>query len=74
MNTDTKTELDALRTFFQKLVYKKAEATGEVTENKIANKITKPKPMSDINLRSIEEIVIPSKKREEILSEWRQIL
>ena len=74
MNTDTKTELDALRNFFQKLVYKKVEAAGEVTGNKIANIITKPKPMSDINLRSIEEIVIPSKKREEILNEWRQIL
>ena len=34
MNTDTKTGLDALRTFFQKLVHKKAEAAGEVTGNK----------------------------------------
>ena len=45
LNTYTKTGLDALKTFFQKLVHKTAEPAGEVTGNKIPNKITKPKPM-----------------------------
>ena len=35
----------------------------------------KPKPISDMNLRNVEEIVIPPEQpREEILNELRQVL
>ena len=61
--------LDALKTVFWKVVHKAAEATGEFIGNKIANKNVKTKPVIDENLRNIEEIFIPSEKREEILNE-----
>ena len=34
----------------------------------------KPKPVSDANLGSVEEIIIPPDKRQEILEELRQVL
>ena len=34
----------------------------------------KPKPVSDENLRDVEETVIPPEKREEMLNELRQVL
>ena len=37
--------------------------TGEFIGNKIADKIVKPKPVSDENLRDAEEIIIPSEKK-----------
>ena len=36
---------------FQKVVHKAAAGTGEFIGNKIPNKIVKPKPVSDENLR-----------------------
>ena len=34
----------------------------------------KPKPVPDENSRNVEEIVIPTKKREEMLNKSRQVL
>ena len=44
LDTATKTELDALKTTSKKLFHKTADATGDFTGKKIADKITKPKP------------------------------
>ena len=41
-------------------------------ENKIADKIVKQKPMSDLNSRKFECITIPPEKIQEILNELRQ--
>ena len=43
LDTATKTGLDVLKTTSKKVVHKRAEATGELIENKIADKIGKPK-------------------------------
>ena len=42
LDTATKTGVDALKTASEKVVHKAAEATGEFTGNKIADKIKKP--------------------------------
>ena len=56
MGTATKTGLDALKTDSKKVVYKAAEATDEFIGNKIRDE---PEPVSDANLRNVEEINIP---------------
>ena len=61
---------DALTTAYRKVVNKKGEAVGEFSENKITNKIVKPKSMSDENSRD----VILLENSEEMLSELRQVL
>ena len=66
LDTATKTGLDATKTAFKKVVHKTAEATGVLIGNKIAEKIVKPKPVPDLNSRNVEEIVIPTEKREEV--------
>ena len=66
--------LDALETVSKKVVEKAAEATGEFVWNKIADKIVKIKHVIDENSRNIAEIIVPPEKREEILSESRQLL
>ena len=45
-----------------KKVYKTAEATEELTGQKMAQKIVKPKPVLDVNSRNFKEIVIHQKK------------
>ena len=47
----------------KKVVYKTSEATEELIENRIAEKIVRPTPVPEINLRRFEDIVIPSEKR-----------
>ena len=63
MDTVTKTGLDPAKTASKKLVHKTAEATGELKGNKIAEKIVNPTPVSDANLRNVEEIFIPQDKK-----------
>ena len=53
---------------------KKAEATGELIGNKIAEKVVKPKAVPTKNSRNVEEIVIQPEKRQEILHKLRQVL
>ena len=66
MNTAAKTGLKAAKTASKKGTHKTAEATGELRGYKIAEKIVKPKPVSDENSRNVEEIVIPPEKRQDI--------
>ena len=40
MDTATKTRIDALKTASKRMVQKTAEATGDLIENKVADKIT----------------------------------
>ena len=49
LGTATKTGLDALKTASKKVVCKAAEATG----NKITDRIVKPKPVPDENVRNV---------------------
>ena len=62
MDTPAKTKLDALKTVLEKVGYKADEARSEFVGNKIADKIVKPKPVPNNNLRNIEEIIIPPEK------------
>ena len=73
LDTATKRELDALKTASKKVAHKAAAATGEFIGNKIRVKIVKVKPMSDVNSRNVEEIIILPEKREEMLNELRQV-
>ena len=62
LNIAGKTGLGVLKITSKKLVQKTAEATGQFIGNKIAGKIGKAKLISEINLRNIEETVIPPEK------------
>ena len=74
LHTARKTELHAVKSDFKKVIYKTTEATGELIGNKISEKIGKPKPVPSENSRNIEEFVIPTQKRQEILNKLRQTL
>ena len=45
LDTATKTRLDVVKTTFRKVVHKTTETTGELIENKIVEKVVKPKPI-----------------------------
>ena len=68
------TGLDALKTASKRVVQKAAEGIGESIGNKVTDRIVKPKHVIDENPRNVEEIIIPTEKREEILNELRQLL
>ena len=74
LDTAIKAGLDAAKTASKKVIHNAAEVTGKFIGNKLAEKVVKPKPWPDINSWDVEETVIPPEKREEILSELRQIL
>ena len=72
MDTATKTGMDATKTASERVVQSTAEATGDLIGNKIADKITsigKPKDKEKPN--EIEEIYIPSEKRQQIIDDLR---
>ena len=56
------------------MVNKAAEAKVESLGNKIANKIVKPKHVTDENLKIVEKITVPPEKRKEILHQLRQVI
>ena len=58
IGTATKTGLDAAKT---------AEATSELIGNKVADKLVKPKPISDAKSSDVEEIVLSPEKRQKIV-------
>ena len=66
MDTATKTGIDATKIAWKRLVQKTAEATGDLIGNKIADKIT-----SICKPKEIEEIYIPSEKRQQIIDDLR---
>ena len=68
MNTATKTGTDTAKTGSKRVIQKNAEATGDLIENKIADKITsagrtKNKGKED-KTNKIEDIYIPLEKRQ----------
>ena len=66
--------LDSLKTASRKVIDKTAEGTSEFIGNKFADQIVKPKHLIDENSWNVEEIIIPTEKREEILNKLRQLL
>ena len=72
MDTATKTGIDAAKTVSKRVNQKTAGATGDLIGNKIADKITlvgnsKEKEKT----KKVEEIYIPSKKRQEIIDDLK---
>ena len=74
LDTATEIGIDALKTATKKVTPKAAEAAGELIGKNMVDKIVKPKPVPNMNLRNVGEIVIPPEKREEILNKLRQLL
>ena len=73
MDTATKTGMDAVKITSKRVIQKTAEATGDLIENKIADKITsigksKEKPKTK---EKPEEIYIPPEKRQQIIDNLR---
>ena len=64
------TGLDALKTAFKKVVHK----TSEVLGYQIADPVTKLNSDKTVKQESVEEIIIPTEERDEILSKLRQVL
>ena len=77
MDTATKAGINPSKN----VVHKAAKATGEFLRNISAdavaksydNKIVTAKPIIDKNLTNIEEIIISSEKREEILNGLKKV-
>ena len=72
MDTATKTGIDAAKTDFKRVVQKTAETTGDLIENKIADKITslgKTKGKEKKDER--QEIYIPPEKRQQTIDDLR---
>ena len=68
--------LDALKSASKTVVHKAVEATGELLGNKIectVAKSNKDKIVKYENPRNVEKVIIPPEKREEILTELRQV-
>ena len=65
MDTATKTGMDATKTASKRVVQKTAEATGDLNENKIADKITSVGKSKE--KEKTEEIYIPPEKRQQII-------
>ena len=71
MDAATKTRIDA-KTASKRVVQKTAEATGDLIGNKIADKITSAgKSKEDDKTKKVEEIHIPTEKRQQIIDEVR---
>ena len=79
MDTATKTGINAAKFASKRVVQRIAEATGDLIENKIADKITsvgklknkqKEKEKKD-ETNEVEEIYIPPKKRQQIIDDLR---
>ena len=51
LDTDTKAGLGPRKTASNKVIQKTAEAIRELIRNNIAERIVKPKPLSDVNSR-----------------------
>ena len=72
MDTATKTGIDAAKTASKREVQKTAKATGDLTGNKIADKITSiGKPKEKEKTKEIEEIYISPEKRQQIIDHLR---
>ena len=70
MDTATKTGIDAAKTATKRVVQKSAEATGDLTGNKIADKITSVGKSKEKGNKT-EEIYIPPEKRQQIIDDLK---
>ena len=77
MDTEKKQETNFTKTAGKKIVQKSEEATGGLIENKIADKITSigksKKQRNENETNEVEEIYIPSEKRQQINDDLRLI-
>ena len=74
MDTATKTGIVAAKSASKRVVKKTAEATGDLIENKIADKVTsigKPKEKEKEKTNKTKEIYIPPEERQEIIDKLR---
>ena len=72
MDTATKTGIDAAKTASKRVVQKTAEAAGDLIGNKIADKITSISKLKEREkAKEVEEIYIPSEKRQQIIDDLR---
>ena len=72
MDTATKTRIDAAKIASKRVVQKIVEATGDLIENKIADKITSlGKTKSKEKEDERQEIYIPPEKRQHIIDDLR---
>ena len=72
MDIATKTGMNAAKTASKRAVQKTAEATGDLIENKIADRITSiGKPKEKEKTKEIEEIYIPPERRQPIINDLR---
>ena len=72
MNTAAKTRTDPTKTASKGVVQKPAEVTGDLIENKIAEKITSiGKSKKDDKTKKVEEIYITPEKRQPIIDDFR---
>ena len=65
-DTETKTGIDAAKTASKRVVQKTAEAIGDLTGNKIADKIN-----STSKTKSKEKIYVPAEKMQQIINDLR---
>ena len=74
IDTSTKTGMDAAKTPSKRVVQKTAEATGDLIEDKIADKITslgETKSYKREKVKEEREIYIPPEKRQQIIHDLR---
>ena len=66
IDTATKTGIDDAKTASKKVVQKTAEATEDLIENKLTDKITSIGKPKEKETKKTEEIYIPPEKRQQI--------
>ena len=72
IDTAAKTGIDAAKTASKREVQKTAEATGCLSRNKIADKITSTgKPKEKEKTKKVEEIYIPPEKKQQIIEDLK---
>ena len=72
MDTATKTGIYVAKTASKRVVRKTAEATGDLIENKVADKITSiGKPKEKEKAKETEEIYFPPEKRQQIIDDLK---
>ena len=71
MDAATKTEIDAAKTASKRVVQKTTEATGDLTGNTIADKITLLGKSKSEEKEKKDEINIPPEKRQQIIDDLR---
>ena len=70
MDTAAKKGIDAAKTAFKRAVQKTAEATGDLSENKITDKITSLDKPKEKTMKE-EEIYIPLQKRQPVIEDLK---